>query len=65
MYYLMSLEEISEFLSRFGIDFSLFTPFEVSTTFILFNLFKIIAIFIVGYVVYRIFLKIYDFIFGF
>ena len=64
MYFLMSLEEITEFLSRFGIDMSLFTPFEVTITFISFNLYKIIAIFIVGYVIYRIFLKIYDLIFG-
>lgn len=65
MYYFMSIEEITEFLSRFGIDMSLFTPFEVSTTFILFNLFKIITIFIFGYIIYRIFLKIYDLIFNF
>lgn len=65
MYYLMSIEEITEFLSRFGIDFALFSPFEVSVTFILFNLYKIVAIFIVGYIIYRIALKIYDLVFGF
>lgn len=65
MYYFMSIEEITEYLLRFGIDIATFTPFELSTTFILFNLFKIITIFIFGYIIYRIILKIYDFIFGF
>ena len=65
MYYLMSLEEITEFLSRFGINFNLFSPFEVTLTFILFNIYKIIAIFIFGYIIYRIILKFYDFIIGF
>ena len=40
MYYFMSLEEIIDFLSRFGIDMSLFSPFEVAITFISFNLYK-------------------------
>lgn len=65
MYYFMSLEQIHDFLLRFGINTSTFTSFELSTTFILFNLYKIIVIFIFGYIIYRIFLRIYDFIFGF
>jgi hypothetical protein len=61
----MGLEEITDFLARFGISTSHFSSFELSTTLILFNLYKIILIFIIGYVVYRIFLRVYDFIIGF
>ena len=65
MYYFVSIEEITNFLLNFNIDFSFFSPFETTITFILFNLYKIVAIFIFGYILYRIILKIYDFIFGF
>ena len=65
MYYFMGLEEITDFLARFGISTSHFSSSELSTTLILFNLYKIILIFIIGYVVYRIFLRVYDFIIGF
>ncbi len=64
MYYFASLEEISSFLLKFGIDIDLFSPFELSTTIILYNLFKVITVFIIGYIVYRIILKIIDFIRG-
>lgn len=65
MYYFMGLEEITNFLARFGISTAHFSSFELSTTLILFNLYKIITIFIIGYIVYRIVLKVYDFIIGF
>lgn len=65
MYYFMGLEEITDFLMRFGISTAKFSPFELSVTFILFNLYKIILIFIIAYFVYRFVLRIYDFIFNF
>lgn len=65
MYYFMSLEQISNFLLKFGIDFNSFSPFETSLVFILFNIYKLIAIFVFVYIVYRLFLKIYDFVIGF
>lgn len=64
MYYFASLEEISSFLLKFGINIDLFSPFELSTTILLYNLFKVIVIFVLGYIIYRILLKVYDFIMG-
>ena len=64
MYYFASLEEISSFLLKFGINIDLFSSFELSTTILLYNLFKIIVIFIFAYIIYRILLKVYDFIMG-
>ena len=64
MYYFASLEEISSFLLKFNINIDLFSPFELSTTILLYNLFKIIVIFIFAYIIYRIILKVIDFIMG-
>ena len=65
MYYFMSFEEITEFLLKFGISTVKFSPFELSVTFILFNLYKIIVIFIFIYILYRFCLRIFDLIFNF
>lgn len=65
MYYFMSFEEITEFLLKFGISTAKFSPFELSVTFILFNLYKIIVIFIFIYILYRFCLRIFDLIFNF
>ena len=64
MYYFASLEEISSFLLKFGINIDLFSSFELSTTILLYNLFKVIVIFVLGYIIYRILLRVYDFIMG-
>lgn len=65
MYIFMTLEQITAFLLKFNIDISSFDNFELAIIFILCNLYKIITIFVLGYIVYRIILKVYDFIFGF
>lgn len=65
MYIFMTLEQITNFLLKFGIDISSFNNYELTITFILCNLYKIITIFVLGYITYRIILKMKDFILGF
>ena len=65
MYYFASIEEINYALGKIGIDFTTFTSFEKSITFICFNLYKIVVIAIAIYIIYRIVLKLLGLILSF
>lgn len=65
MYYFANIEEINLALSKIGVDITSFTSFELSITFIVFNLYKIVVIAIAIYIIYRIVLKLLGFIFDF
>lgn len=53
MYIFVSLEKISYFLTRFGIDISLFSQFELSVVVLLSNIFMLIFYIIILSIFYK------------
>lgn len=60
MYTLISLEKITSFFIKFGIDISLFTDFQLSILILLSNIFMVLFYMFSIFVIYKLVLKVID-----
>lgn len=63
MYIFVTMPKVITILSKLGIDITSYTSYEQTVIFLLVNIFYIITTFIILYIVYRLFLKLYNFFF--